>query len=37
LIGTVIFAFLVTLIGPALGVIDPAAFGARAQPLVEHT
>jgi len=36
LIGAAIFAFLATIIGPALDVIDPVAFEALARPLVEH-
>jgi formate/nitrite transporter FocA (FNT family) len=36
LIGAAIFAFLATIIGPALDVIDPMAFEALARPLVEH-
>jgi formate/nitrite transporter FocA (FNT family) len=36
LIGAAIFAFLATIIGPALDVIDPTAFEALARPLVEH-
>lgn len=37
LVGGTIFALLVTLIGPALGVIEPRAFGEIARPLVEHS
>jgi len=37
LIGTAIFALLVTQIGPALGVVEPAAFGDIARKMVEHS
>jgi formate/nitrite transporter FocA (FNT family) len=37
LIGGAIFALLVTLIGPALGVVDPQVFGIIAQDLVKHS
>jgi formate/nitrite transporter FocA (FNT family) len=37
LIGTAIFALLVTRIGPALGVVEPAAFGDIARKMVEHS
>jgi formate-nitrite transporter family protein len=36
IIGGAIFAAIVVWIGPALDIIDPAAFGAIARPLVEH-
>lgn len=36
LMGTVIFAGLLTVIGPALGIIDTAAFGHVASSLVDH-
>jgi formate/nitrite transporter FocA (FNT family) len=36
LIGAAIFALLATIIGPALDVIEPAAFHALARPLVAH-
>jgi formate/nitrite transporter FocA (FNT family) len=36
LVGTAIFALLVTRIGPALGVVEPAAFGDIARKMVEH-
>jgi formate/nitrite transporter FocA (FNT family) len=36
LIGAAIFAFIATIIGPALDVIDPIAFEELARPLVEH-
>jgi formate/nitrite transporter FocA (FNT family) len=36
LVGAASFAGLVNLIGPALGVIDPAAFGAIARKLTDH-
>lgn len=36
LIGTAIFALLVTRIGPALGVVEPVAFGDIARKMVEH-
>jgi formate-nitrite transporter family protein len=37
LIGAAIFALLVTQIGPALGVVEPAAFGDIARKMVEHS
>jgi formate-nitrite transporter family protein len=36
LVGTALFALLVTLVGPSLGVIDPAVFGLIATDLVKH-
>lgn len=37
LIGVFIFAVLVTFIGPALGVIEPAVFGKLARTMTDHT
>lgn len=36
IIGATLFAGLIVIVGPALGVIDPAAFGEIARSLVEH-